>query len=669
MTKSTRVGGGAALVTLFCIAAGPALCETRNYSIIKGAAPIGAMVVQDDGGREKVHYAFSTNGRGPTFDFDITLDARRLPSNVTVSGTNFIGVPVSETFSTTGNVVSWKTSLDQGSGRVGGFYLPFNEMPETSALLASALADAPAAGLPLFPLGRATLERSVEHSVPLNGKEVRLSLVFVAGEGFAPVPLWLDAKGKLFAAIAPDGETIAKGSEKAAPELRALQVKIIDQRNVAIQARLTKNAPSSILIRNARIYDSEARLTRQPASVLVKGNRIAAIGPDAETMAPSDAYVIDGRGKTLLPGLWDMHVHLQEEVDGLVDLANGITTVRDMGGDINARTDWRLRFASGELAGPRLLLAGLIDGRSPTAAAGVQVSTPEELSRAITLFADDGYQQIKIYSSFPIALLPQAVAEAHARGLLIGGHVPAGIRMDDFVRLGVDNVSHFNFVILNFLDDDVQKRTNTLARMLEPARRGVDIDINSPRVTQSIELWRSHGIMFDATAYVIQQLFTDKVGQMRAAYSAFGDRLPPEVARSGLEGGLAKTEEERALYTRSYDHVIGLLKRMHDAGIPIVPGTDDRPGILLARELEVYVEAGIPAGDALQMATLVAARAMKLDKDLGSVAVGKLADLILVDGDPTRNISLIRNVRTVIRNGTLYDGAALQAVVGMRPPD
>ena len=641
--------------------------ETVTYVVLGQSGPMGAMTSRENGRQVHIHYAFSTNGRGPTFDYDTTLDERGLPKALQLNGTNFINVPVTESFATTGKTTHWKTSVDEGHGAIGSFYLPLNDSPGIHALLARALLAASPDGLPLAPGGRAKIEPSVRSEVNVDGTPRKIQLYFLSGVDLSRIAIWLDEQHRLFALITPNDATIIESAAASAPALRQLQAKAIDAHDVALAAELSEGAPGAILIKQSRVFDAIAKVALPATDVLVVGNRIIAIGTDAARLAPAGAKTIDARGQTLLPGLWDMHFHTRSSGDGLLNLANGVLTVRDMGGDPEAAIDWRRRFASGELLGPRMFLAGLIEGKSATATDGVHVSTAEELSRAITMFEDNGYDEIKIYSSFPAALLPQAVREAHGRGLRIGGHVPVGLRMDDVVKLGFDDVSHFNFAFLNFLGDEVQKRTNTLARMLEPAARGYAIDLDSREVMASVALWRSHGIVLDSTALVLEHLFTGKLGVLDPAFGGFGGRLPPTVTRNGLVGGLAKTEEQRLLYTRSFEHVLPLLKIMHDQGIAIVPGTDGAAGILLVRELELYVKAGIPAGDALQMATLVPAQMMKLDSESGSVTVGKLADLILVEGDPTRDISTLRNVRTVIRNGILLDGAALQAAAGIQP--
>jgi len=656
------------MLALGCVAATPAIAQSQNreYAIIRGPQTIGAMSVSEAGGSETIDYRYASNGRGPTLRMEIALDARGVPATVKVTGSSTLRVPVDETLTTRGNHLDWRSSVDRGKGVAGGFYLPFNDNPESRAILARALLRAdPKAGLALYPLGHATSEVSAQRTASCGGRDIPLRLILIKGVGFTPLPLWLDDEDRLFAEFGAGDTTIRRGCESTLPALGEAQDVALGGFFRELSKALVEKSPPALLIRGARIFDSEAAKTLPPASVLIRGNRIVAVGDEAERTA-GDAQRLDATGQTLLPGLWDMHVHLGEDGDALINLANGITGVRDMGGEIPALIAWREKFASGEILGPRLALAGLIDGRAPTATSGVQVSTAEELSRAITEFADNGYQEIKLYSSFPKELVGSAVEQAHSRGLRIGGHVPVGLRMDDVVSLGFDGVSHFNFLMLNFFGDDVQNRTNTLARMLEHAKHGSEIDLNGADVARSIKLWGERHILFDSTALVVENLFGGKVGQQREAYLPFKDRLPPAVAREGLGGGLAANEAERRRYQAAFDHFLGILKRMHDAGVLIVPGTDGTPGVLLTRELELYVKAGIPAGEALQMATLVPARALKLDRDLGTIAPGKLADLILVDGDPATDIGALRSLRHVIRDGRLIDAAALQAAIGMQ---
>ncbi len=638
-----------------------------EYTVSYERRLVGGLSVSRQVASRHIAYGYSVNGRGPKLEFDFTLDSSRLPRTLRVSGVDTLQVAAEETLKSNGRLSDWHSPVDTGVVQQGVFYASFYQSPEGDAMLARALLAAKEKTLLLAPAGTARLEMAQERHLSAGARTVSVRLYLITGVDFAPIALWLTDDRELFAKVDSGLSVIRKGWESQASLLREAQKQVLDTHDAATATRLQSHPQGPVLFEHALVFDADAGRMRKDTSVLVNGNRIFAVGRDGTITFPADTQKIDAAGAALLPGLWDMHVHLRDNVDGMLNIVNGITTVRDMGNTLDNITNWRARYAAGELIGPRILPAGLIDGVGPNTTNGVHVATAEQLSTAITSFADNGYIEIKLYSSFPKELIPEAVREAHSRGLRVGGHVPVGLRLEDVVRLGFDDVSHFNFVMLNFLGDAVQNRTNTLARVLEPAAHAGSIDLDSPAVTRMIDAMRDRHVVLDSTALVFENLFGAKPGTMRAALAPYGDRLPARITRDGRGGGLAKTDEERATYTESFDHMLPLLKRMHDAGIAIVPGTDGEPGVLLARELELYVKAGLSPGNALQMATLVPARMMRLDQDLGSIAPGKLADLFLVDGDPSQDISTVRNVRLVVRNGAFYDAAALDEAIGIRP--
>jgi imidazolonepropionase-like amidohydrolase len=162
-------------------------------------------------------------------------------------------------------------------------------------------------------------------------------------------------------------------------------------------------------------------------------------------------------------------------------------------------------------------------------------------------------------------------------------------------------------------------------------------------------------------------MFTDRPGKVSASYAAVADRLPAQIRRGFFYGGLEVPEGMDQHYRDSFQQMLKMTKTMYDAGIPIEAGTDALAGFSLHRELELYAEAGIPAPKVLQLATLGAARVMKRDQERGSVAVGKLADVILVDGDPAAHISDIRRVTTVMKDGVVYQTADLYRAIGVKP--
>jgi predicted amidohydrolase YtcJ len=173
----------------------------------------------------------------------------------------------------------------------------------------------------------------------------------------------------------------------------------------------------------------------------------------------------------------------------------------------------------------------------------------------------------------------------------------------------------------------------------------------------------------DVTVATFEGMFTGRPGKVSPDYAPVLDRLPAQVQRNAYSGGLPVTPENDQLYKDSYAAMLKMTKKMYDAGVPILAGTDALVGLMLHRELELEVKAGIPPAKSLQIATWNAARLLKQEKELGSIAPGKKADLLLVDGNPARNISDIRRCRLVMKNGTLYKSDAVYAAMGIKPAE
>ena len=193
------------------------------------------------------------------------------------------------------------------------------------------------------------------------------------------------------------------------------------------------------------------------------------------------------------------------------------------------------------------------------------------------------------------------------------------------------------------------------------------LDLQSKEVNDFIALLLQHHTTVDVTLATFEGMFMGRPGKISSDFAPVLDRLPAQVQRAAYSGGLPVTEENDQLYKNSYQAMLRMTKRMYDAGIPILAGTDATAGLMLHRELELEVEAGIPVAKALQVATFNAARLLKQDKDLGSIVPGKRADLVLVDGNPAEHISDIRRCRLVMKNGVLYKSADLYSAVGIKP--
>ena len=366
-----------------------------------------------------------------------------------------------------------------------------------------------------------------------------------------------------------------------------------------------------------------------------------------------------------MPGLWDMHGHLGP-LDGLLNLAAGVTTARDLANDTDQLLDLRKRWDAGEAIGPRVLMAGFMDGPGPFAGPSkVLVDTEEEALAAVNNYAKLGYVQIKLYSSLDPKLVPAIVQRAHQLGLRVSGHIPNGMTAEQAVRAGFDEIQHVNFLFLNFLPPEIDTRTP--ARFTEVAQHAAELDLNSERVRSFIALLKERGTVSDPTLVAFEGLFTGRPDQLDPSLAPVADRFPAQVRRSAFGGGLNPPAEKVQRYRDSFRALQNLVRTLHDAGVTIVAGTDALAGFTLHRELELYVDAGIPAPEVLRIATLGAARVMKRDGELGSVAAGKLADMILVDGDPTKSISDIRRVLLTVKDGATYDPAKLYEAIGVKP--
>ncbi|HWK51337.1 MAG TPA: amidohydrolase family protein, partial [Steroidobacter sp.] len=234
----------------------------------------------------------------------------------------------------------------------------------------------------------------------------------------------------------------------------------------------------------------------------------------------------------------------------------------------------------------------------------------------------------------------------------------------DAVLAGYQEVNHANFWFLNFMPPEVVKVTNTPVRFSAVLEHGHELDLQSAKVRELIALMKQRGIVVDPTLVTFENMFTGYKGEMSRWMAPWADRLPAAVVRGGRSGGRASTPEERAIYTKSFTRMKQMLKLLHEAGVPIVPGTDGT-ALLYARELEIYVEAGIPAADVLYLATLGSARVAKQDRQAGSIVVGKRADMVLVEDDPLEQIGAVRRAKLVIKGGAIYQGEALAQAAGL----
>jgi hypothetical protein len=418
------------------------------------------------------------------------------------------------------------------------------------------------------------------------------------------------------------------------------------------------------------VLDVESGTLKPGQVVAVIDGRIARIedddGLDLPVYGDLQPRVIDGQGQTLVPGLWDMHTHLSLDA-GLMHVAAGVTGVRDLGNDPDRLVEIRAAFDSGEVIGPRTTAAGFIDGKSPYSAPTPSLAETEEQALAmVDGYADQGYPQVKIYSSIDPAWVGPLAQEIHARGMRLSGHIPSGMTAEQAVNAGFDEIQHINMLFLNFLagpEDD----TRTPLRFTLVAENAGSLDLDSDSVTGFIGLLNEKGVVIDPTVSIFDSMFRHRSGELDPSYAMIADHMPPAVRRGMLAGEMDIDDDNAGTYAQSADALLAMIAKLHAAGVPLVAGTDAMAGFTLHRELELYQQAGISNAEVLRIATLGAATVAGKAADSGSISVGKQADFVLLAGNPLEDISAVRRPVAVFLGDRWYDPAQLYEAVGIRP--
>lgn len=658
---------------------GALAADVTEYTILVngGKTRAGHQTVKrgDDGATTQVEFVFKDNGRGPELKEEFTLGKDGTYATYRVKGQSTFGGLVEESFDRNGDKARWQSRSDKGEQDVfgGALYSPLGGTPEGLSVAIGALAKRSDGKLPLIPSGTLTMRKLVDAEIEKDGVKRKVQLLALTGIGFTPNLVWAtaDASPRLFASIYPGFfQLVEDGWEKNVPELEKQQ-KVAEKNLIdAMQQRLAHPLAGSTLIRNARVFDSERAVLGPPSDVLMQNGRIvevAAAGKTAFDKGKRKAErSIDAGGRVMLPGLFDMHTHFGAW-DGGLFLAAGITTIRDLGNDNATLQQYIADENRGSLLAPRIVPAGFIEGESPMSSRnGFVVKELAEAKKAIDWYAERGYPQVKIYNSFPKAILPETTAYAHSKGLRVSGHVPVYLRAQDVVEQGYDEIQHINQVLLNFLVTD-KTDTRTLERFTLPAEKVAGLDFDSKPVQDFIALLAERKTVIDPTL-TIHEFLCHRDGEMLKAYAAVADHLPPDVRRGFYQGQMKIADEAAAQrYAKSYDKMIEFVGRLYQAGVPIVAGTDTQPGFALQRELELYVQAGLTPAQALQVGTLNGAKYSRVEEDRGVIKPGWHADVILVDGDPTRNISDIRQVALVIKGDKAYYPSEIHEALGIKP--
>jgi imidazolonepropionase-like amidohydrolase len=640
--------------------------DAQQYTIMSEAGVHGhsARWVTADGtrmGRESI------NLRGQIFELDSSahFGADGMTDNLSVRGFTPQG-DAAESFNIAAGTATWKSPVDNGSAPYAkpAFYYAFGGPLDLNANFIDALIAAPGRSLAMLPNGQAHAELLTTHDVGTGPAKRTVTAYAITGVANTPAPVWVDDKGKFFANVGAVS-WIRAGYEADEQALDKAQDEALAARSAAIAKALGKVTAGPVAFTHVRSFIEGKRFVEDETIVVTDG-KISAVGPASQIKPPANAEIIDGAGKTLVPGLWDAHQHVPDDASGPMLLSLGITSVRDPSNN-NALTLARAaRRARGELLMPHVYPSVLIDGKGPLTAQVASVATSQDEALKIVRKAKaDGFIAIKIYGTFNPAWVKATAAEAHRLGLHVHGHIPATMRTMDAINDGYDEITHICFVIMQAMPDDVVSKSNGIARVAGPGRYAKDVDLNAEPMKSVIATMAKKKITADPTLVVVESLLVPENGDLSAAYSPFVGTLPPAVERGFRQGGLdVPPDLTRADYRASFAKLEALVGALHKAGVPIVAGTDGY-GLELVRELELYVDAGFTPAEALASATIDTAHLVGVDGHTGSIEVGKAADLVLVDGDPSTHIGDLRHTRLVMTDGKMMDADALRSAGGL----
>ena len=423
-------------------------------------------------------------------------------------------------------------------------------------------------------------------------------------------------------------------------------------------------------------------------TVIVSGERIAEVKDNKEVKPPTGAKIVDGTGKYLIPGLWDMHVHAMytPRLESWMPLfvANGVLGIRDMGSPMKLADVKHLReeIAAGLRPGPRIVDAGpILDGQKkppPLADFFVQVTGTAQARDLVRSIKSEGFDFVKVYSGLPRDVYFAIVDEAKARGIACAGHVPTSVSALEASDAGQKSMEHMFGIYLACSSRESELRS-------ELRKGGTELPAREQRRLEVDEAMASYD---DAkAANVFEHLAKNKTwqvptlvvfsrGKLAANSPVFSDArlryIPPSTQQKWNEVGKQRvgTADEVEIWKESFAKRLSILCAMHRAGIPVLAGTDtgwynaySYPGFELHEELLLLVRAGLTPLEALRTATINAARFLGMQENLGTIEKGKLADIVLLKADPLQDIANTQKIEAVIANGRLFDRTALDSLL------
>jgi imidazolonepropionase-like amidohydrolase len=655
----------------------PAIVEQGKFTLHKFEQPIGQETyeIRRDGDSLAVKMDFKFTDRGTPVPLSATFRcaADLTPQAFEIKGQTARPVSIDEALTIEAGKVHFRTRDKQSdlASPSGPFFTIAGYAPATMQMLMVrywATHGSPAQ-LATLPSGTVKIEPRGQDTIHLTGKDgakdEKLDRYTIEGLIWGRETLWFDENRNLVAAISTDAEfdhfeAIRDGYESALGDF----VGRAGADGMSALSEISKGISGSraptLAIVGGTLIDGTGAAPVLDAAVVIHDGRIVAAGPRSKVKIPKDANVVDAHGKTILPGLWDMHAHFEQVEWGPIYLAAGVTTVRDCGNEFEFITAVRDAIAQGRGLGPRLLLAGIVDGTGTYTIGVERVDTPDQARMWTDRYHAAGFQQMKIYSSVKLEELKAVADEAHRLGMTVTGHIPEGLTAYQAIEAGQDQINHIGYIA-----DIMKAPLPENASRLDRFKAGANIDLQSPEAQKALAFLKDHHTVVDPTI-ALMEFFTATTAKPPASFEPGVNKVAPELAEQLTD--VAPPNDRSEIGEKVFEKELAIIGALHRAGIPVVAGTDQTvPGHSLHREIELYVQAGFTPMEAIQAATIVSARAMGLEKESGTVEKGKRGDLILVNGNPLENIHNIRNVEYVITNGTMFHAAELWQSVGFKP--
>ena len=436
-----------------------------------------------------------------------------------------------------------------------------------------------------------------------------------------------------------------------------------------------------IALKNVRVIDGTGQPARPQQIVLIKEGRITAVGDSSDVQIPENAQIIDLSGKSLLPGYIMVHEHMfypagqahynQQSVSfPRLYLAGGVTTMRT-GGSVEPYTDLNIKkaIAAGQIPGPKMDVTGpYLNGPGLPILFVKALTGPEDARSMVQYWAKEGVTSFKVYQHISRAELKVVIEEAHKLGIKVTGHL-CSVTYREAAELGIDNLEHGFLAATDFVQakspDDCPQRSDWTNSF-------VDLAVDGPEVQSLIKYLIEKGVALTSTLPVFE---TFTPGRPSASNAAL-DAMLPETRDQYLRSWARIANQPDSKWPTVFEKGMKLEHAFYKAGGLLIVGTDPTgyggvvPGYANHRAIELLVEAGLSPLEAIQVATLNGAKYLEIDKETGTIEVGKTADLVVVNGNPASSIQDIRNVELVFKDGVGYDSKKLfesaKGLVGLR---